>query len=109
VPLAAVPSLPPGAAGAAEAQASGNFGGNATSFAACSFDNVYERRISAYASWNASFRYGIGASAGRTEIYLGVQDLFDARPAVVYWTFFPSDPGYDFVGRSFYARHSHRM
>ncbi|HSB18953.1 MAG TPA: hypothetical protein VLD85_02975 [Anaeromyxobacteraceae bacterium] len=69
VPLAAVPSLPPGTAGAAEAKASGNFGGNATSFATCSFDRVHERRISAYTSWNASFRYGIGTSAGRTSFY----------------------------------------
>lgn len=88
------------------ADATGNFGGSSTF---CSFDHAYVRRISAYASWDASLRYGIGSSAGRTDVSLGVQNLFDARPAVVYWTWFPSDPGYDFVGRFFYLRLSHRM
>ena len=90
------------------ADATGNFGfGSGSTF--CSFDHAYERRSTGYATWDASLRYGVDTSAGRTEVIGGVQNLLDARPAVVYRSVYASDPGYDFVGRFFHLRLSHRL
>jgi outer membrane receptor protein involved in Fe transport len=51
-----------------------------------------------------------GLGERRTLVLLnGVRNLLDASPPRVYWSWFPSDPSYDFVGSFFYLRVTHRL
>jgi iron complex outermembrane recepter protein len=77
---------------------------------ACSFEHGYEHHVPPHFTWDAQVRYGLDSGAGRTELAVGVRNLMDAPPPRVYANgFFPSDPGYDFVGRYFWLRLSHRL
>ncbi len=77
---------------------------------ACSFEHGYEHHVPPYATWDALLRYGLQSGAGRTELAIGVRNLLDSPPPRIYSNgYFPSDPGYDFVGRYFWLRLSHRL
>jgi outer membrane receptor protein involved in Fe transport len=86
------------------ADVNGNFPG-----AFCSFDHAYERRISPSAAVDARVGYSLQSSAGKTDLLVGVRNLFDTSPPRVYASWFPSDPGYDFIGRYVYVRVAHRL
>ena len=79
----------------------------------CSLEHDWERRVPAYASYDAIVSYRFSSRAGRSDIAMGVQNVLDTAPPRVYWAYgltkLPSDAGYDFVGRYFYARLSHRF
>jgi outer membrane receptor protein involved in Fe transport len=75
----------------------------------CSRPHDVERRVSEHYAWNAQAGYGFDNPAGRTEVQVGVQNLLDTPPPRVYSAYLPSDPGYDFMGRFFYLRLSHRL
>lgn len=75
----------------------------------CSFDHAFERRVRANDTWDAFASWALASGAGKTEVSVGVQNLFDTPPPRIFWSWFPSDPGYDFVGRFFYARLAHRL
>ncbi len=76
----------------------------------CSFTHGQEHDVPPYATWNAQLSFGLRSGAGRTELVLGVENLLDTAPPRVYSNLvYPSDPGYDFVGRFFWLRLSHRI
>jgi hypothetical protein len=75
----------------------------------CSFDHAFEHQVSPYAAVNARVGYTLETSAGKTDLLLGVRNVFDTAPPVIYQSAYPSDPGYDFVGRYFWLRLSHRL
>jgi outer membrane receptor protein involved in Fe transport len=75
----------------------------------CSLDATFVRKVRASDVWDAFVSYAFESGAGKTSLSFGVQNLFDSAPPRVYSAWFPSDPGYDFVGRFFYAMFSHRL
>jgi outer membrane receptor protein involved in Fe transport len=77
----------------------------------CFVDSTYKREIDAYVQWDASLGYTFATGAGTTTLAAGVNNVFDASPPLIYNAGAPaSDPtGYDFVGRFFYGRVTHRL
>jgi outer membrane receptor protein involved in Fe transport len=77
----------------------------------CSLDSASRRKVDAYNAWDLSLGYTLATGAGKTAIALGVNNVFDAKPAVVYNGFSSaSDPtAYDFLGRFVYTRISHAL
>ncbi len=69
------------------------------------------RDVSAYSVWDLVVGYDLETVGGQTTLQAGVSNLFDATPPVIYNSATPtSDPStYDFVGRFFYARLTHRI
>jgi len=67
------------------------------------------RTVSAYNTWDLFLSYAFPSFVGRTTIGAGVNNLFNANPALIYNGFTASsDPtAYDFMGRFFYARVAH--
>jgi outer membrane receptor protein involved in Fe transport len=78
-------------------------------YSLCSIDDTFVREVRASDTWDVFAGYAFDTGAGKTSLTLGVQNLFDAPPPRVYSAFLPSDPGYDFMGRFFYARIAHRL
>jgi iron complex outermembrane receptor protein len=72
----------------------------------CSTDSTYTRQVDAWTNWDLFVGYALKTAAGKTNIGLGVQNVFDTAPAKVYNGFTAaSDPtAYDFMGRYFYLR-----
>jgi len=77
------------------------------------FDNPtgLSRRVSPYYLFDVYASYRFTHDLGETNISIGVRNLFDQDPPVIYNSFTPtSDPtAYDFVGRFFYANVGHRF
>jgi outer membrane receptor protein involved in Fe transport len=71
----------------------------------------YKRDVKSWATSDAFVSYAIGSAFGKTNIALGVQNLFDANPRLVYAassTYASSDPStYDYMGRFVYLRLEH--
>jgi len=67
------------------------------------------RTVSAYNTWDLFLSYAFPSFVGRTTIGAGVNNVFNASPALIYNGFTASsDPtAYDFMGRFFYARVAH--
>ena len=93
----------------------GNFNGTATCYdrnqpGDVGVDSTTSRTVSAYNTWDVFAGYTFPSFAGRTTIGAGVNNVFNANPAVIYngATLAASDPtAYDFMGRFFYGRISH--
>ncbi len=77
----------------------------------CYQDNTFQRKVDAWSSWDAFVSYNLASVAGRTNVGVGVNNVFDAKPAVIYNGFTAaSDPSaYDFMGRFFYVRLTHTL
>ncbi len=94
---------------------SGNFNGGPTCYAlqqpggTTGVDSTTSRTVSAYNTWDLFAGYTFPWMAGRSTIGAGVNNVFNASPAVIYNGFLAaSDPtAYDFMGRFFYGRISH--
>jgi iron complex outermembrane receptor protein len=69
------------------------------------------REVSPYWLWDAFVTYNFKNPVGQTGVSVGVRNLFDQQPPVVFNAFTPtSDPtAYDFVGRFVYGTVSHRF
>ena len=67
------------------------------------------REVGQYAAVDANFAYTLHTGAGESTLSLGVNNLFNTPPPAVYNAFIQADPNYDFVGRYFYARVSHKF
>jgi outer membrane receptor protein involved in Fe transport len=65
--------------------------------------------VSAYNTWDLFLSYAFPSFVGRTTVGVGVNNVFNASPALIYNGFTASsDPtAYDFMGRFFYARVAH--
>ncbi len=69
------------------------------------FTQQYTRTVSAYYLHDLNLSYALKSSAGKTNIALGIQNLFDGRPPRVYSSFLTyADYDYQFPGRTFFAR-----
>jgi iron complex outermembrane receptor protein len=70
-----------------------------------------ERRVPAYNTWDITLAYGFRTGAGQSSLSLGVINLFDQNPAVVYNGFGNATDtfSYDPMMRQFFARLSHRF
>jgi outer membrane receptor protein involved in Fe transport len=80
----------------------GNFAGGGL----CYQDSTYRRQVDAYNTWDAFVSYGFKSAAGRTSLGVGVNNVFDKTPAIVYNGFTANtDPtAYDVAGRYLYFR-----
>jgi outer membrane receptor protein involved in Fe transport len=81
---------------------SGQFGGGGQ----CFIDNTYQRRVKHYDVYDVFASYTLESMFGKTTLALGVNNLFDKPPAVIYNGFTAAtDPtAYDLLGRFFYGR-----
>ena len=86
------------------ADVEGNFPGTA-----CSNEHAFEHHVPPWVSWNTQLGYALETRAGRTDLAFGVENLLDTDPPRIYASYYPSDPGYGFLGRYFYARLGHRF
>ncbi len=84
----------------------GDSAGDFSGLGQCFVDSTYQRKVDAYSQWDLFLSYALTSGAGRTSLAIGVNNLFDASPAVIYNGFTAAtDPtAYDFVGRFIYAR-----
>jgi outer membrane receptor protein involved in Fe transport len=72
-------------------------------------DHAGERAISASSTWDAVLGYSFQSSAGRSNVLLGMTNIFDAKPPLSYTTSSVNLKTYDQVGRQVYARVSHQF
>jgi iron complex outermembrane recepter protein len=71
----------------------------------CAEEPNPQRRIDAWYAFDAYASYALRSTAGRTSVAVGVQNLADKDPPYSFTAAaVNSDPGYDFLGRFFYAR-----
>jgi outer membrane receptor protein involved in Fe transport len=77
----------------------------------CYQDATFRRHVSAQATFDAGVSYALASAAGRTTFRAGVQNVFDAKPAVIYNGFLAAtDPTtYDVAGRFVYLRVTHAL
>jgi iron complex outermembrane receptor protein len=70
-----------------------------------------ERMVPAYNTWDLTFAYGFKSAGGQTSVSVGVINLFDQSPAVVYNGFANTTDtfSYDLMLRQFFARLTHRF
>jgi iron complex outermembrane receptor protein len=70
-----------------------------------------ERAVSAYNTWDLTLGYGIKTSAGLTSLSIGVINLFDQSPPIVYNGFADTTDtySYDLAMQQFYARLTHQF
>jgi outer membrane receptor protein involved in Fe transport len=83
----------------------GDFAGSGLCYA----DSTFARRVDAYHTEDVFVAYTAGSFAGRTNVMVGVQNLFDADPAKIYNGFASQTDqyNYDQLGRFFYVRLAH--
>jgi outer membrane receptor protein involved in Fe transport len=76
----------------------------------CTGDNI-SRSVGSYATVDLLGSYNLGSSIGGTKLSVGVNNLLDAKPVKIYNGFLATSDAstYDFLGRYFYVRLSHRM
>jgi iron complex outermembrane receptor protein len=72
----------------------------------CYVDDTFQRKVSAYNTYDAFVSYNLTTGIGRTNFGVGVLNAFDKKPSVIYNGFTAaSDPtAYDFLGRFVYFR-----
>jgi hypothetical protein len=77
----------------------------------CFVDATYRRDVGAWMSWDAFVSYGLTTRAGRTDVAVGMQNLFDAHPPRIYNAYYAaSDPtAYDYTGRFLFVRATHAL
>ena len=69
------------------------------------FTQQYKRTVSEYYLHDLNVSYALKTPAGKTNLALGVQNVFDSRPPRVYSSFLSyADYEYQFPGRTFFAR-----
>lgn len=75
----------------------------------CYVDSTYQRKVSSYHTEDIFVGYTLATSAGRTNLTVGMQNMFDAAPAKIYNGFASSTDQYmyDQLGRFMYARLTH--
>ena len=68
--------------------------------------NIYQRSVAFYHVTDLFVSYNLKTSIGKTNFGFGINNLFDAKPSVIYSAFAASaDPSlYDWVGQYFYFR-----
>lgn len=78
---------------------------------ACFVDDTHSRTVNAYNQWNGFVSYDLSSKAGKTSLMLGVSNLFDTKPPIIYSETYTNSDGtnYDFMGRYYYVRLSHRI
>jgi len=81
------------------------------SFQECAGNNCNEpsngrRQVSKYANADAFVNYGIKTSQGTTQVMVGVNNVTNAQPPVIYdgAALNADESAYDFMGRQFYIR-----
>jgi outer membrane receptor protein involved in Fe transport len=75
---------------------------------ACYIDQTYVRTVHPYATYDLYVSYNLKTDVGKTAFAVGVNNLFDTAPPVIYNGFNTSDPSaYDFGGRRVYGRIAH--
>src|SRR5713101_3875340 len=81
---------------------SGQFAGSGL----CFVNNTYQRRVKHYDVYDVYASYTLESMFGKTTLALGVNNLFDKPPALIYNGFTAAtDPtAYDLLGRYFYGR-----
>ena len=81
---------------------SGQFGGGGQCFA----NDSYRRQVKHYDVYDIYASYSLESMFGRTTFALGINNLFDKPPALIYNGFTAAtDPtAYDLLGRFFYGR-----
>lgn len=67
------------------------------------------REVGSYATLDANFAYTMKTPVGESTLAVGVNNLLNTAPLPVYNAFIQADPNYDFVGRYFYARVTHKF
>jgi outer membrane receptor protein involved in Fe transport len=74
-------------------------------------DSRGRRQVSPWNSWDLTMGYTLRSQVGQSSIQLGVVNLFDQRPPVIYNGFANTTDvySYDLVLRSFFMRLSHRL
>ena len=79
----------------------------------CSVDSRFQRKIDAYSEWGAFVSYAFASPAGRTNLGLGVNNLFDAAPPFIFTnaqqTGNTDGTAYDLTGRFVYVRLTHTL
>jgi outer membrane receptor protein involved in Fe transport len=75
----------------------------------CYVDSTFQRKVSAYHTEDIFVGYTLATSAGKTNLTVGMQNMFDAAPAKIYNGFASSTDQYmyDQMGRYMYARLTH--
>jgi outer membrane receptor protein involved in Fe transport len=75
----------------------------------CSVDPTFQRKVSAYHTEDIFVGYTLATSAGKTNLTVGMQNMFDAAPAKIYNGFASATDQYmyDQMGRFMYARLTH--
>ncbi|HMG52476.1 MAG TPA: hypothetical protein VK601_03315, partial [Kofleriaceae bacterium] len=81
------------------------------SFQECDNNNCNEpsngrRQVSKYANADAFVNYGIKTSQGTTQVMVGMNNVTNARPPIIYdgAALNADESAYDFMGRQFYVR-----
>ena len=62
----------------------GDSAGDFSGLGQCYVDNTFQRKVDAYSQWDVFMSYAFASAAGRTTVGIGVNNLFDANPAVIY-------------------------
>jgi iron complex outermembrane recepter protein len=76
----------------------------------CTYSPEFTRTVSSYVIFDMTASYLLASGAGTTALTVGVRNLFDTAPPVIYnGGDNNTDPAYDFVGRYFWARVTHRF
>ncbi len=79
----------------------------------CFIDNRFQRKVDAYSQWDVFLSYTLNSPAGRTNLGVGVNNLFDAAPPFIFnngqLTGNTDATAYDPTGRFVYARLTHAL
>lgn len=88
--------------------AAGNMDGSGLCYVA---DHANERTVASYNTWDLTLGYGFANAAGRTSVSLGVINVLDQAPPVVYNGFANTTDtySYDLAMRQLYARLTHQF
>jgi outer membrane receptor protein involved in Fe transport len=72
----------------------------------CYADSTFSRKVDSYNTWDLFLSYALRSRLGRTDVGVGMNNVFDEEPPFVYNGFIAqTDPtAYDFVGRFVYLR-----
>ncbi|HYV44490.1 MAG TPA: TonB-dependent receptor [Myxococcaceae bacterium] len=67
------------------------------------------RQVGPYATVDVNVAYTLATAAGESTLALGVTNLLGTPPPPIYNALVQVDPSYDFYGRYFYARVTHKL
>ncbi len=84
----------------------GNTSGVAGGDGLCYVSDQYSRQVASYAAFDTYVSYSTKNWTGKTSVSVGINNLTDQRPAVIYDGFLAASDAstYDYMGRYFYAR-----